>query len=88
MHNPLTNRKFCDKHGNAIKKRTIHDYNQHEVLTQGGQNGKQLLNTMLDMDVGKEIIFSLVGLNNFSCGARMTHRPFRLALVRNLIKRL
>jgi hypothetical protein len=27
---------------------------------------------MLDMDVGKEIIFSLVGLNNSSCGARVT----------------
>jgi hypothetical protein len=60
-----------------------------EVYRQRGQNGKQLLNTTLIMDVGKEIIFPLVGLNNSSCGAaRMTHRLFRLALVRNLIERL
>jgi hypothetical protein len=43
---------------------------------------------MLDMDVGKEIIFSLVGLNNSSCGARITHRLFSLALVQNLIEKL
>jgi hypothetical protein len=39
MHNPSTNRKFCDKHGNAIKKRTIQDYNQHKWYT--GKKGTE-----------------------------------------------
>jgi hypothetical protein len=36
MHNPSTNRKFCDKHGNAIKKEIMQDYNKRKRYTGKG----------------------------------------------------
>jgi hypothetical protein len=62
MYNPSTNGNFCDKHGSAIKPRTIQDYKW--LCRQRGQNGQQLLYTMLDVEVDKETIFSHVELDS------------------------
>jgi hypothetical protein len=88
MYNPLTNSNFCDEHGNAIKPRIIQDYNQHMGFEDKGD--KMANSNMIQYWTWKwtkKLFFHLADLtilNSFlllaSCGARLTHRQFRLAL--------
>jgi hypothetical protein len=94
MHNPPPTGNFCDEDGNALKPQIIQDNNQNTGFEDKGDRmtnsysihrrswkwTKKPFFHFLDMTI----------LNSFllltSCGAKMTHRDFRLALVQNLIE--
>jgi hypothetical protein len=95
MHHPPANGNFCDEHGNAIKPEIIQNYNRHVSYVDLGdrmtnsysiqrwtwKGTQRLLFHLLDMTIVN--IFLLLT----ACGTKITHRDFRLSLMRNLIER-
>jgi hypothetical protein len=91
MHNPPKNCNFHDERVNAIMPRIIQDYSW--LCRRRGENDEQLQDTRLVMEVEKKHFFNIyidtvLNSSHFLtlCGAQMTRRQFRLALLWNLIE--
>jgi hypothetical protein len=95
MHNPPTNGKFCDDHGNDVKPRIVQDYNWHMwYVDKGNKMADSYTIQRWTWKWTKKLFFHLLDLtvvNSFllltSLGATMTRRQFRLALMQNLIEK-
>jgi hypothetical protein len=95
MHQPPTNGNFCDEHGNAMQPELIQDYNRHMGYADvGGRMTNSYLIQWRTWKWTKKLFFHLLDmtiLNSFllltACGTKITHRYFRLSLMRNLIER-
>jgi hypothetical protein len=94
MHSPPLEGSFCDEHGKAMKPDIIQDYNRHmgyvdksDHMTNSYSGSRQTWKWT------KKLFFHLMDLtilNSFiilaSCGSQLSHRQFRLMLVRDLIQ--
>jgi hypothetical protein len=94
MHRSPAEGNFCDEHGNALKPDIVQDYNRHmgyvdksDRMTNSYSIGrrtwkwtKKLFFHLLDLSVLNSYILLT------SCGSKLTHRDFRLTLVRDLIQ--
>jgi hypothetical protein len=94
MHTTPAEGNFCDEHGNAIKPAIVDDYNLHmgyvdkvdrmtnsySISRRRWKWTNKLFFHLLDLTI----------LNSFillsSCGAKLSHRDFRLTLVRNMLE--
>ncbi|PNF19047.1 hypothetical protein B7P43_G11709 [Cryptotermes secundus] len=95
MHSPPAEGSFCDEHGNAIKPAIVANYNKHmgyvdkadrmansySICRRTWKWTNKLFFHLLDLT----ILNSYILLS--SCGAKLSHREFRLALVRNMLER-
>ncbi|PNF42548.1 hypothetical protein B7P43_G06920 [Cryptotermes secundus] len=94
MHCPPAEGSFCDEHGNAIKPAIVVDYNMHMGYVDKEDrmaNGYSISRRTWKWT--NKLFFHLLDLtilNSFillsSCGAKLSHREFRLALVHNTLE--
>jgi hypothetical protein len=94
-HRPPGEGNFSDEHGNALKPAILQDYNRHMGYVDKGDHmmnsysisrrtwkwTKKSFFHFLDLSVLNSYILLT------SCGSKLTHRDFRLALVRDLIQK-
>ncbi|PNF43126.1 hypothetical protein B7P43_G18025 [Cryptotermes secundus] len=94
MHSPPAEGNFCGEHGNATKPAVVADYNKHMgyvdkadrmansygICRRTWKWTNKLFFHLLDLT----ILNSYILLS--SCGAKLSHRDFRLALVRNMLE--
>jgi hypothetical protein len=89
MHVPPAEDNLCDEHGNGIKPAIVTDYNMHmgyddkaDRMTNSYSISRRTCKWT------KKLFFRL--LDSFillsSCGAKLLHRDFRLAHVRNMLE--
>jgi hypothetical protein len=93
MHCPPAEGNFCDEHGNAIKPAIVADYNAHMgYVDKADRMANSYSISRRTWKWTNKLFFHLLDLtvlNSFillsSCGAKFSHRDFRLALVRNMV---
>jgi hypothetical protein len=94
MHNPPAEGNFCDDHGNAIKPAIVEDYNKHMgYVDKSDRMANSYSISRRTWKWTKKLFFHLLDLtilNSYillsSCGAKLSHRDFRIALVRNMLE--
>jgi hypothetical protein len=93
MYNPPPTGNFCDEDGNALKPQIIQDYNQNMRFVDKGDRMMNSYSIHRQSWKWTKNFFPLPRHDYFEqlpppdiIGAKMTHRDFRLALVRNLIE--
>jgi hypothetical protein len=84
---------FCDEHGNAIKPATAANYNRHMgYVDEADRMTNSYSISYWTWKWTNELFFHLLDLtilNSFilsSCGAKLSHRDFHLALVHNMVE--
>jgi hypothetical protein len=93
MHYPPAEGNFCDQHGNAIKPAIVADYNAHMgYVDKADRMANSYSISRRTWKWTNKLFFHLLDLtilNSFillsSCGGKLLHRDFRLALVRGLV---
>ncbi|PNF17185.1 hypothetical protein B7P43_G06584 [Cryptotermes secundus] len=94
MHAPPAEGNFCDEHRNAIKPAIVADYNMHMgYVDKADRMTNSYSISRRTWKWTKKLFFHLLDLtilNSFivlsSCGAKISHRDFRLTLVRNMLE--
>ncbi|PNF23240.1 hypothetical protein B7P43_G18268 [Cryptotermes secundus] len=94
MHCPPAEGSFCDEHGNAIKPSVVVDYNTHMgYVDKADRMTNSYSISHRTWKWTNKLFFHLLELtilNSFillsSCGAKLSHRDFRLALVCNMVE--
>ena len=96
IHDPPSEGNFCDKHGKAIKPALVADYNRHMgYVNKGDRMANTYTASRRTWKWTKKLFFHLLDLavlNSYillsSCGGKkISHRDFRLALVRDMLAR-
>jgi hypothetical protein len=96
IHNPPREGNYCDEHGNAIKPAIVADYNRHMGhVDKADRMANSYTASHRTWKWTKKIFFHLLDLailNSYilfsSCGGKkISHRDFRLALIREMLAR-
>ncbi|PNF17065.1 hypothetical protein B7P43_G17426 [Cryptotermes secundus] len=91
---PPAEGSFCDEHGNAIKPAIVVDYKKHVAyVDKADRMASSYSISRRTWKWTNKLFFHLLDLtilNSFillsSCGAKLSHREFRLASVRNMLQ--
>jgi hypothetical protein len=85
---------FCDESGNALKPAIVEDYNRH--MGYADKSDKMANSYSISRRMWKwmkKLFFHLLDLTILnshillkSCGPKLSHRDFRLTLVRNMVE--
>ncbi|PNF35737.1 hypothetical protein B7P43_G16133 [Cryptotermes secundus] len=94
MHCPPAEGNFFDEHGNAMKPAIVVDYNTHMgYVDKADRMANSYSISRRTWKWTNKLFFHLLNLtivNSFillsSCGVKLSHREFRLALVRNILE--
>jgi hypothetical protein len=93
IHDPPAEGNFCDESGNALKPAIVADYNRHMgYVDKGDRMANSYSISRRTWKWMKKLFFhlALTMLNSHillkSCGSNLSHRDFRLTLVRNMME--
>jgi hypothetical protein len=94
IHDPPAEGNFCDESGNALKPAIVADYNRHMgYVDKGDRMTNSYSISRRTWKWTKKLFFHLLDqtiLNSHillkSCGSNISHRDFRLTLVRNMVE--
>jgi hypothetical protein len=93
MHPAPKEGNYCDEYGNATRPKIIEDYNRHMgYVDKSDRMSNSYSISRRTFKCTKKLFFHLIDLtilNSWilsSCGAKYSHRNFRLILVRNLVE--
>jgi hypothetical protein len=97
MHHHPAEGSFCDEYVNAVKPAVVQDYNRHMGYIDKSDHttNSYFIDRCMWKWTGKKVFFfhllDFSVLNSFilltSCGSKLSHQNFRLALFRDLIQR-
>ena len=95
IHDPPTEGNYRDEHGNAIKPAIVVDYNHHMGhVDNANRMASSYTASRQTCKWTKKLFFHLLDLaivNSYmllsSCGGKISHRDFRLALIREMLAR-
>ena len=94
MHDPPAEGNFWDESGNALKPETVDHYNQHMgYVAKSDRMANSYSISCRTWKCTKKLFFHLLNLtilNSYvllmSCSPKLSHRDFRLTLVRNMVE--
>jgi hypothetical protein len=94
MHNPPAEGNFCEESGNALRPEIVEHYNQHmgyidksDRMANSHSIGRRTwkwMNKLFFHFLDLTVLNSYILLT--SCGSKLSHRDFRLSLVRNMVE--
>jgi hypothetical protein len=94
IHNPPVEGNFCDEHGNTIKPYIVEQYNRHMgYVDKGGRMANSYSISRRTWKWTKKLFFHLLDLTVLNSyllfssisDKKLSHRHFRMCLVRNLV---
>jgi hypothetical protein len=93
MHVSPAEGNFCDESKNALKPAIVEDYNRHMGYVDKSDNDQQIQHQLAYVEMDEKAVFHLLDLTILnshillkSCGSKLSHRDFRLTLVRNMVE--